>query len=169
MSRRSRISHFPAEPDAPPPLAAEIKRRVRFEEVDPLGIVWHGRYPSYFEDGRAAFGEKFGLGYQDMQRNGFMAPIVQIHIEYHSPLAFPDEFQIEAALHWTEAVRLNFSYRLTSLGGETIATGHTVQLIQNFERQLLLVRPEFLEAFWQRWRAGQMPGPNSGQDPCQNP
>jgi hypothetical protein len=29
---------------------------VRFNEADPLGIVWHGHYIRYFEDGREAFG-----------------------------------------------------------------------------------------------------------------
>ena len=30
--------------------------RVRFNETDPLGIVWHGNYISYFEEGRESFG-----------------------------------------------------------------------------------------------------------------
>jgi len=154
MSRRNQISYFPAEPGEPPPLPAEVSRRVRFEEVDPLSIVWHGRYASFFEDGREAFGAKYGLSYQDMRREGFMAPVVKLHVEYHNPLAFPDEFLISAQLHWTEAVRLNFTYRILGARGEVIATGYTVQLIQNCERQLLVVRPEYLEQFWRRWRAG---------------
>ena len=48
-------NYFPEEGDMPKPLVAEVKRRVRFEEIDLLGMVWHGRYPSYFEDGRIAF------------------------------------------------------------------------------------------------------------------
>jgi acyl-CoA thioester hydrolase len=31
------------------------KIRVRFVETDPLGIVWHGNYIQYFEDGREDF------------------------------------------------------------------------------------------------------------------
>ncbi len=30
---------------------------VRFNEADPLGIVWHGHYIRYFEDGREDFGK----------------------------------------------------------------------------------------------------------------
>jgi len=60
MRRRNNPLYFPSTPDAPPPLVAQVNRKVRFEEVDTLGIVWHGRYPSYIEDGRTAFGEKFG-------------------------------------------------------------------------------------------------------------
>ena len=40
--------------------------RVRFNETDPLGIVWHGNYLKYFEDGREAFGKEFGMEYLDM-------------------------------------------------------------------------------------------------------
>lgn len=155
-TRRIQKAAFPEEPGAPPPLIATAARRVRFEEVDPLGIVWHGRYPSYFEDARAAFGERYGLSYTDMRRERFMAPIVQMHLDYHAPLFFPDDFTITARLHWTDAVRLNFSYTITTASGAIAATGHTVQLILDFDRQLLLVRPDYLEAFCRRWRAGEM-------------
>ena len=53
--------------------------KVRFSEVDSMHIVWHGRYVSYFEDGRESFGLEFpGLGYMDIYENGFTAPIVEL-------------------------------------------------------------------------------------------
>lgn len=155
-TRRIQKAAFPAEPGAPAPLVAEAARRVRFEEVDPLAIVWHGRYPSYFEDGRAAFGEKYGLSYSDMKREEFMAPIIQMHLEYHTPLRFPEDFTITAALHWTDAVRLNFSYRIKNMAGAVVATGYTVQLILDTAGQVMLLRPDYLERLWQRWRAGEL-------------
>lgn len=36
-------------------LSVSEKVRIRFNETDPLGIVWHGNYIVYFEDGREAF------------------------------------------------------------------------------------------------------------------
>ncbi len=152
MSRRSDILYFPQSPDAPPPLIAKVTRKVRFEEVDPLGIVWHGRYPSYIEDGRAAFGERYGLNYLDMYKERFLAPIVQMHLDYHTPLSFPEEFTITAALHWTDAVRLNFQYLITGQEGRVAATGYTVQLLTNFNREVLLARPPFVEEFCRRWK-----------------
>ena len=56
----------------PPPLRAITKRRVRFEEVDPLGIVWHGRYPSYFEDARVELGRKYGIDYMDFYKQVYL-------------------------------------------------------------------------------------------------
>ncbi|HAS16742.1 MAG TPA: acyl-CoA thioesterase [Nitrospiraceae bacterium] len=152
MRRRNNPLYFPHIPDAPHPITAQVKRKVRFEEVDPLGIVWHGRYPSYIEDGRAAFGEKYGIGYLDMYRENFMAPVVQMHIDYHSPLSFPEEFTITASLHWAESVRLNFQYLITGHDGRVVSTGYTVQLLMNLKREVLLARPEFVEDFCRRWK-----------------
>ena len=45
--------------------------RVRFAECDPLGIVWHGNYIQYFEDGREAFGRHHGISYLDQKANNF--------------------------------------------------------------------------------------------------
>lgn len=152
MRRRDNPLYFPNIPDAPPPLIVQVKRKVRFEEVDSLRIVWHGRYPSYIEDGRAAFGEKYGMGYLDMYRGNFVAPIVQMHIDYRSPLLFPEEFSIITSLHWTDAVRLNFQYLITGQDGRVVATGYTVQLLTSLNREVLLVRPDFVEDFFIRWR-----------------
>ncbi len=35
-----------------PVLSEKAEVLVRFNEADPLGIVWHGNYIRYFEDGR---------------------------------------------------------------------------------------------------------------------
>ena len=55
--------YFPSSKEQPLPLRIQAKRRVRFEEVDSLGFVWHGRYPSFFEDARTALGDKYDIGY----------------------------------------------------------------------------------------------------------
>ena len=47
---------------------------VRFNEVDSMGVVWHGHYAVYFEDAREAFGAKYGLEYLMMYHKGFWSP-----------------------------------------------------------------------------------------------
>ena len=53
------------------------KVRVRFVETDPLGIVWHGNYIQYFEDGREAFGRHHGISYLNQKHFGYATPIVK--------------------------------------------------------------------------------------------
>ena len=151
---RNKKPYFIPESDGPPPLSATTNRKVRFEEVDPLGIVWHGRYPSYFEDGRVAFGDKFDLSYVTMRKENFYAPIVKMHIDYHHTLKYHEEITIISTLHWSDAARLNFEYEILNEAGQLAATGYTVQLLTNLEKETLMTRPEFVEKFCDRWRKG---------------
>jgi acyl-CoA thioester hydrolase len=77
MRRRyDNLKIFSGVPDAPQPLMAAPLRTVRFQEVDLMGVVWHGRYAEYFEDGRSAVGRAYGLDYRDFFREGIKAPVV---------------------------------------------------------------------------------------------
>lgn len=151
-----RKPYFPALQEAPEPLRCFAERVVRFEEVDPLGIVWHGRYPSYFEDGRVLLGERYGLGYMDFYHQGVVAPIKQMHIDYRQPLRFGDRFTIEAILHWTEATRINHEFVIRNAGGEITTTGYSVQLLLDAQQNLLMLPPPFYQTFRQRWLSGAL-------------
>jgi acyl-CoA thioester hydrolase len=151
-----RKPYFPLQDGAPEPLRCTVERVVRFEEVDALGIVWHGRYPSYFEDGRVLLGEKHGLGYMDFYRQGVVAPIRQLHVDYRLPLRFGDPFTIEAILHWTDATRLNHEFILRNDAGEVTTTGYSVQLLMDQEQNVLMLPPTFYADFRQRWAAGEL-------------
>ena len=146
--------YFPYRNGDPLPLLAACKRRVRFEEVDLLGMVWHGRYPSYLEDGRMAFGERYGMTYQNFMINNTVAPIVQMHLDYKRPLRFGEDFIIQTCLHWSEAARLNFSYRIETEAGDVAATASTVQLLTEPDGTMLLAPPEWLVGFRKKWQEG---------------
>ena len=68
---------------------------IRFCEVDSLGIVWHGNYVKYLEDGREAFGHEFGLGYNDVYDFGLLIPIIKLDIDFKLPVRYGDEIVIE--------------------------------------------------------------------------
>lgn len=151
-----RKPYFDRREGAPPPLRELVSRRVRFEEVDPMGIVWHGRYPGYFEDARAALGSRCGVGYEDFIRHGVPAPIRKLQIDYLAPLRFRQEFTIEAILHWSDAARLDFEFLVRGADGRLAATGCSVQLMLDTTGELLLLPPPFVRAMRERWREGQL-------------
>lgn len=148
--------YFPQLQGGPAPLRATVARQVRFEEVDPLNIVWHGRYPSYFEDARVAFGEKFGLGYLDCYEQGILTPIKKMHVDYFRPLRFPDPFTVEGILHFTPAARLNFEFVIRNRAGEVATTGYTVQMLLDREQEVMLIPPPFIQEFLRRWQEGEL-------------
>lgn len=150
----SRKAYFKEDLKNPAPLVTGIDRRVRFEEVDALGMVWHGRYPSYLEDGRIAFGDRYGLAYLSFMKNQIMAPIVQMHLDYKSPLRFDQIIRIETSLHWNEALRLDFSYTIKDQKGTVAATAYTVQVLTDINGTILFVPPDWILEFREKWRSG---------------
>ena len=124
--------------------------RVRFNETDPLGIVWHGYYIHYFEDGREAFGRKYGISYLDVNKNGYATPIVKSSSEHKLPLRYGDVATIETTYINTPAAKMIFSYKIMNAEGKVVCTGTTVQVFVNGEGELSLTNPEFYETWKQQ-------------------
>jgi acyl-CoA thioester hydrolase len=91
-------------------------------------------------------------------RQGVMAPIKQLRMDYMLPLRFGETMTVEASLHWTEASRLNYTFVIRNGRGETATTGCTVQLFLDGEGRLLVCQPDFIADFMARWRRGELPG-----------
>ena len=142
--------------DIPEPLRVGVERDVRFEEVDAMGIVWHGRYASYFEDARVVLGVRFGIGYSTFMQERTPAPIKQLFIEHFSPLRFGQSCRIDAALHWSEAARMNIAYAIRTQDGVLCASGYSVQLFTTADGELLLEPPGFYLEFLRAWRNGEL-------------
>src|SRR4029077_6882503 len=120
---------------------------VRFNEADPLGIVWHGHYVRYFEDGRESFGKKYGIGYMVFFNHGYIVPIVHINCDFKRSLKFGDKVIVETRFVPSDAAKLKFHYRLYKLGNDQlIASGSSVQVFLDKNNSILqLTNPPFFE------------------------
>lgn len=130
-----------------PILTDRIEVLVRFNEADPLGIVWHGHYIRYFEDGREAFGNKYGIGYLDFYRKNIIIPVVNIDCSYKRSLKYGEKVAVETIFIPCEAAKLKFEYRLYNAAtGDLVATGSSVQVFLDKETSVLqLTNPVFFE------------------------
>jgi len=126
---------------------------VRFNEADPLGIVWHGHYVRYFEDGREAFGEKYGLRYLDIYEYGFTVPVVKVDCNYRRSLRYGDRVIVETKFINMAAAKLRFEYKLYNAATrELVADGSTLQVFLDIATSTLqLTTP----AFFEKWKQTQ--------------
>jgi acyl-CoA thioester hydrolase len=125
-------------------LITETLIRVRFSEVDSMGVVWHGQYIRYFEDGREDFGNKFGINYLDFYGKGILVPIVKIDINYKKPLIYGDTALVETRFIDCVAAKTIFNYTVyNDRNHEVVATGSTTQVFMNLNQELLLNFPPF--------------------------
>ena len=117
--------------------------RVRFAEVDPLGIVWHGNYIQYFEDGREAFGRHHGISYLDQKAQNFSTPIVSSKCEHKLPLTYGDVAKIKTTFVDSPAAKMVFKYEVLNSEGKVVCKGETVQVFVELGGELSLVIPDF--------------------------
>lgn len=123
--------------------------RVRFNECDPLGIVWHGHYIKYFEDGREAFGRDHGISYLDVMNSGFSTPIVKSNCEHKLSLKYGDVARIETTIVDTPAAKMVFRYKIFDANDQLACTGETTQVFLDLNGDLQLTNPPFF-AEWKR-------------------
>ncbi len=122
--------------------------RVRFNECDPLGIVWHGHYIVYFEDGREAFGREHGISYLDVQYNGYATPIVKTVCEHFLPLKYGETITVETTFVNLPTAKMMFRYRIFNEENRVVCSGETVQVFIDTEGNLQLYNPPF----FQEWK-----------------
>ncbi len=147
MTRRRR------DRDLGPYLEHRAYLRVRFQDVDSIHVVWHGHYLSYFEHGREAFGEEYGLGYPDLKAAMLVAPVVHVSCDYLQPARFGDELTIITRLHATDAAVIELSYEVRRASDESLlAKGRTRQVFTDIQGNLILNQPELMRSFYAQWQ-----------------
>ena len=124
--------------------------RPRFQEVDMMGVVWHGHYMNFFEEGRIAFGREYDFSYETIRQAGFIAPLVRAEVDYFQPARFDEPLQVCARLHPTPGAWITFTYIVSGEAGEKLAGGRTVQAFTDHDQQLVLTRPAFFDEFLAR-------------------
>ena len=125
-------------------LKESVQIRVRFSETDPLGIVWHGNYIKYFEEGREAFGRKYSISYLEIKQYGFATPVVKSVCEHRKRVRYGELLEIETLYMDTPAAKLVFHYFIYNEQRELVCTGETVQVFTSLKDGMLsLYNPEF--------------------------
>jgi acyl-CoA thioester hydrolase len=133
-------------------LSLKTEVLVRFSEVDTLRIVWHGNYVKYLEDGREAFGRKYGLGYLDYIDNNLLTPIVKVDIDYKYPLYYGDKAIVETTYVDNESAKIIFDYKIYRASDNVlVSTARTIQVFLNINRELQLTMPPFFEDWKRKW------------------
>lgn len=132
-----------------PLLSAEKIIDIRFSEVDSMAIVWHGSYVQYFEDAREEFGRKYQLEYLRIYDHGYYAPLVELKLNYKQPLQYQHQARVVITFRPTDAAKIVFDYEVYDLEtNQLAATGHSVQVFIDHDRNLVLQTPDF----FQKWK-----------------
>ncbi len=134
-------------------LVNKVNTIVRFSEVDSMGVVWHGNYVRFLEDGREAFGKQYKLGYFDVFNYGLMTPIVKLEIDFKNMVRYGSELEIITEYIPSKAAKINFNYIIfnKSTNNELILKASSTQVFIDEKGELQLINPDFYVEWQKKW------------------
>lgn len=109
-------------------LSAEIELSPAFHDLDPMNVVWHGRYVQYIELARCELLRRVDYDYPQMRDSGYVWPVVDLRLRYVRPLLYGARVRVRATIvEWEN--RLKIEYEIRDCGsGERLTRGYTVQV-----------------------------------------
>lgn len=121
----------------------EVKIRVRYEETDQMGVVYHGKYFVWFEVGRTELFRAHNLPYTVLEENQVYLPVTEAHCSYKESARYDDELIIETEITRLSPVRIVFSYRVLDGKRRVLAEGGTTHAFLNDAGRPLNVMKKF--------------------------
>lgn len=98
--------------------------RVRYQETDQMGVVYHGNYLNWFEVGRTELLRQLGQDYRTAEEKGLMLPVMEVSIRYQKPAKYDDIIDIRTTITEYSGVKLTFSYQIYR-NEALLVTGHS--------------------------------------------
>lgn len=79
-------------------LKATVEFGIEFYDVDSMQVAWHGNYVKFMEVARLALYRKIHYDYYEMEKSGYVWPVVDLHIKYLRPMVFMQKIRCEVTL-----------------------------------------------------------------------
>ncbi len=109
----------------------ETRVRVRYQETDQMGVVYHANYLVWFEVGRVELLRQRGMTYRDVEmEEGCGLAVVEATARYKVPARYDDELTIETRVVMARGPVVRFAYRILRVeDGVLLCEGETVHVV----------------------------------------
>lgn len=72
--------------------------RVRYQETDRMGIVYHANYLNWFEWGRTELIRDLGIAYRELEETGLLLPVLEAELKFRQPARYDERIAIETRI-----------------------------------------------------------------------
>lgn len=90
-----------------------------------MGITHHSYYVRFMEEARIDMLDRLGYGFEKLESEGIVSPVVSLTCNYRKPTTFKDDIEIEVSLSEVSVFKITLSYTM-SVGGTTVFSGSSV-------------------------------------------
>ena len=128
------------------------RTRVRYAEVDRMGVAYHSRYIEWFEAARTELLRDLGLPYRELEDRGFLLPVVEVSCAYLAPARYDECVEIQTVLEGLTRLKIELSYEARNAeSGAVLARGRTLHCFTNREGKPVRAEQGVIDILKKRW------------------
>jgi acyl-CoA thioester hydrolase len=123
-----------------PSASIDLEIRVRYAEVDQMGMLHHSRYWIYFEIGRTELLRQAGVAYRDLEAEGVFFVVARCGARYLAPARYDDLLVLTTTVTQIGQAKIDHEYTLRrKADGMILATATTTLACVDREGQVIAI------------------------------
>lgn len=112
---------------------------VRYAETDQMKFAHHANFIIWFEHGRIQLLKKLGFPYSELEKEGYLIPVLEVHAYYLKYALFDERLKLKTTIPKLPSAKQIFEYEVFNARDELICTGKSVHTFMN--KQNKAIRP----------------------------
>ncbi len=120
--------------------------KVNYYETDKMGITHHSNYIRWMEEARINFLEQIGFGYDKLEKDGIISPVIAVECDYKMTTTFGDTVEIEVEIEEFRGVKLIIRYTMRNINNNKIVLiGRTKHCFVSKDNKPIILKRTFSE------------------------
>lgn len=115
--------------------------KVHYYETDQMKMTHHSNYIRWMEEARIDYLDQIGFGYDRIEAEGIISPVISVHCDYLRSTTFNDFIQIDVTIQDYRGTRLTLAYTMINISTqEKVAIGETTLCFLNKEGRPVVLK-----------------------------
>lgn len=106
-----------------------IEHTVYYADTDSYGVVWHGTYLRWMEQGRIEICRGAGIDLVELKKNDVAIPVTNINIRYKASAKLDDKIIVETEIKEVSPIRVTFFQSVKDKLSENVFVSAEVQVV----------------------------------------
>ncbi len=124
-----------------------IEKKVYYADTDAYGVVWHGTYLRWMEQGRVEFCREIKLDLVELEKNDIVIPVTNINVRYKSSAKLEDNILIETSISKISPITITFLQIIKNKESNKVYTQAEIEVVAvNKEGRIYRRMPDMLKS-----------------------
>ena len=115
------------------------QHEVKYYECDRMGITHHSNYVRFMEEARVDFLDQLGFGFDRIEAEGIVSPVISVSCNYKHPTTFKDLIDIEVAISSMQDLKFEFTYTMRC-AGKVVCLGQCTHCFMENGRPVVIAK-----------------------------